>query len=225
MMKKTSFTLIELLVVIAIIAVLIAILLPAISQAREQARGVKCQSNLRQIGMAFWYYMEENRNVCPSAYRTSNFWGPMWFQGENVGKYLEKSSGVWRCDSDKNPHLTYVQNSGPSDRLALSYNFNAGYLRYGLVNGWGYRKLYKISDPDKTCMVGDRGADDCSHNKTAYVMDNYAMFTQMFPLNRHAGGINVCFFDGHLERLLQNDYRLAYDSSNWASTFWLPWTY
>ncbi len=219
-MKKISFTLIELLVVIAIIAVLVAILLPAIAQAREQARCVKCQSNLRQVSMAFTFYLEENNNVFPSAYVTPHFWGPMWFQGEKVGKYLGKASGVWRCDSDKNPYQTWAQNYGASDPLYLSYNFNAGFVRAD-----GYRRLSKISDPDKTYMVGDRGADDCGHNKVAYVMDNYPMFRLMFPLDRHDGGINGCFFDGHLERIPKNDYRLADDSSNWAGILWLPWTY
>jgi prepilin-type N-terminal cleavage/methylation domain-containing protein/prepilin-type processing-associated H-X9-DG protein len=60
-MKRTStaFTLIELLVVIAIIAILAAILFPVFAQAREKARAISCESNLRQLGLALVMYTQD----------------------------------------------------------------------------------------------------------------------------------------------------------------------
>jgi prepilin-type N-terminal cleavage/methylation domain-containing protein/prepilin-type processing-associated H-X9-DG protein len=59
---QKAFTLIELLVVIAIIAVLMAILFPALNRAREQGRRAVCLSNLKQLGLAWIMYADENND-------------------------------------------------------------------------------------------------------------------------------------------------------------------
>jgi len=62
---RRAFTLVELLVTMSVIATLLAVLVPSLRSARTQAKGVVCQSNLRQIGIGLWNYMAEYNGRVP----------------------------------------------------------------------------------------------------------------------------------------------------------------
>lgn len=90
-----AFTLIELLVVIAIIAVLMGILMPSLKRAREQARGMSCLSNHKNLALAYTMYAQENNgSICSGvpSYRSEeqqyNWKVPSWVRppiDENTG--------------------------------------------------------------------------------------------------------------------------------------------
>ena len=65
MQRTTGFTLVELLVVIGVIALLISILLPSLVKARQAAMRVSCSSNLRQLGIVFRMYANDNKGWLP----------------------------------------------------------------------------------------------------------------------------------------------------------------
>ncbi|MBN1124283.1 MAG: prepilin-type N-terminal cleavage/methylation domain-containing protein [Sedimentisphaerales bacterium] len=135
-----AFTLIELLVVIAIIGILLAIMTPALRKAKEATRAMTCAAHLKQFGLAWYFYAEDNdnRNIW---YASSAQWdqGKFWFY--QIAPYFDDDLFA-QGKGDSRSGVMKILNCPATKKWADRYGDGFG---YGTSDeSWHWRS---ISDP------------------------------------------------------------------------------
>jgi prepilin-type N-terminal cleavage/methylation domain-containing protein/prepilin-type processing-associated H-X9-DG protein len=229
--STNGFTLIELLVVVAIIAVLIAMLLPAMKKARQTAYDAGCMSNLKQWGLAFAMYSNDNYEQMPMAY-SYNVNDPVWYHEATMGRYIalaggqyshpdiwgrkEICNGVAVCPAHVEAKMGgYFENGIPYGR-SYAYNYNIPYM------SGSYQFNYRtFASKERLAVLGDG-----SYIKPEWATKNwfvpgwvsyFAADPGDFEFERHSGRATLLLADWHVAALRFSDSpRLFVTGSWWA---------
>jgi prepilin-type N-terminal cleavage/methylation domain-containing protein/prepilin-type processing-associated H-X9-DG protein len=207
--KKSGFTLIELLVVIAIIAILAAILFPVFQRVRENARRTACLSNMKQLGLAFTQYNQDNDERMPSALKGAGGAGVLG--GWNYYSQFGNGTNPAIFDVTQGSIYTYVKSKAvfvcpddsPGQAAGNSYAYSSCVAQYTPV-GTPYapgKALSQFDNPSGTLLLTEEAAG----GSTTTTNDGYFLFGSDFISLRHTGGVNMLFTDGHAKySLIEN---------------------
>jgi prepilin-type N-terminal cleavage/methylation domain-containing protein len=140
------FTLIELLVVIAVISILAAMLMPALQTARKKAMQVRCQSNLKQIGLAEQMYIQDHDGWFSPSYGD----GLGWAQSMVDEEYLPDQPRLLKCPT----WPAYTWNGETSTGKGFSKTY--GITQFATnIGGCTYLSEAHIQDSSSVLLMAD----------------------------------------------------------------------
>jgi len=226
---RRAFTLIELLVVIAVIAVLMAILMPALSRAREQGKRAVCLSNVKQFGLAWVMYADENDQKIVNSCTVPGTEGhagrdtePCWLYFNNGWTEEERIAGIrdgamWPYIKQLKIYKCPTGMRGEVNTYAIVDCMNGAMSSIpGVPKNVYIRNRSQIKRPGERMVYVDEGKTSTQSWTIFYDQPSW----WDLPPTRHGAGTNFSFADGHAEYWKWQDTRttkVAHQEGDWQS--------
>jgi prepilin-type N-terminal cleavage/methylation domain len=201
-----GFTLIELLTVIAIVGILAAIIIPVVGKVRQTARAAQCQSNMRQIGLAYRLFAEDYKGIVVDPYgggpiTASGHWGVALFPyiGSMTGQSEGYINAIKTAPNTLRPPSVFgcpaTTRLVPSLSGMSDYALNATLTAYDRPGVKRPINLSKIASPSQTYLAIDsNGWRDFTYS------DLNGPFTGSAK-TRHDQRMNMLFVDGSVRSI------------------------
>jgi prepilin-type processing-associated H-X9-DG protein len=207
--RYRAFTLIEMLVVAGLILLLAGIALPVISRVRENGHATFCSNNMKQLGIAFQQYLQDNNSRFPGGAQFQKWAdGGHWVTGgvggvptnwtdKGLAEHAPGSDFDYQSPKEAYPEqgvlYPYVKNA--STYVCPSMRDRQKRLSYSMNCALGGMSDVRVKTPSEIILLVDEGR---TLNDGYFWAVNNASSTDSLT-SVHNGGGNILFVDGHVK--------------------------
>ncbi len=222
--RNRGLSLLQLLLVVAILAILAALLFPAVHSAKEASLRVQCTNNLRGIYLAAVAFSNdyngklppalggENMSRIDSRFLTNQYWWGQAYLGryalndfnrrtDSKGRLSQEEAEIFNCPArfKDGPDEKWTKSNAPGTSYVMRFLGSSDPSRYRLAQ--------MKNTGSKVFVTEGRGGTLALESAHSAPLGSPSTSGQRVR-RYHQNGLNLLFFDGHVEPFNGSDESL-----------------